>query len=375
MLAVSNLLVSLTYLLHTLVAHMFLGVAPSSATMPHGEWAGREKLGGFLVFKLLLVSAVVSLNSFDLLILLSWYTCLSFLRSLASLASGTTSHTVQSGQPPRAGVGHLLVLVLLCNIVAAFVCVALFHQAGWGVVVLLTCDCALLGTDVSCHLLRHASQVMDNRHTNAVAELETEQLRLHNQINNNNNNNRSSSGQETDGTDNDNQEPHSAAPDEADRTPMWDEPEEVRSVSWFGRRRQDRAVPQNRHDRLRAGDSNESLTDQEMQEMLRELDRRMEKMETVHTNRLATMETMVFFLELVGYGLNVGHFLHIWTLHGLQFKLIDGILLMHLHSVISSAVKKVRHRHHPVGLCRQLPKRILDFTLHSRTHLCIYGHS
>ena len=38
-----------------------------------------------MVFKLLLISAVVEPDTLDLLILLSWYTLLSFLRSLAHL--------------------------------------------------------------------------------------------------------------------------------------------------------------------------------------------------------------------------------------------------------------------------------------------------
>ena len=39
---------------------------------------GSEKMGGFLVFKLLLISAVVAPDTLDLLILLSWYTLLNF---------------------------------------------------------------------------------------------------------------------------------------------------------------------------------------------------------------------------------------------------------------------------------------------------------
>lgn len=42
--------------------------------------------------------------------------------------------------------------MLLCNIILAACCAALFHGAGLGMVLLVTCNCALLGMDV----LRHA---------------------------------------------------------------------------------------------------------------------------------------------------------------------------------------------------------------------------
>ena len=66
----------------------------------------------FLVFKLLLISAVVAPDTLDLLILLTWYTTLSCLRSLDHLANATTTHLSALGQPPRPGVVQLLLLVL-----------------------------------------------------------------------------------------------------------------------------------------------------------------------------------------------------------------------------------------------------------------------
>ena len=165
--------------MHTAVADWFLGVG---VYPPPGEWAmtGRERLGSFLVFKLLLISAVAEPNTLDLLILLSWYTLLSFLRSLAHLASATTSHTTQSGQPPRTGVLQLLLVVLLCDFVAAAACVALFWPAGPGKVVLLTCDCALLAVEVLGHILKHGRQVLEDMHEHTIAEMEEQQLQIHN---------------------------------------------------------------------------------------------------------------------------------------------------------------------------------------------------
>ena len=281
LLAIANLLLALTYLLHTAVAEWFL----------QPDWNTRDRLGGFLVFKLLLISAVVAPDTLDLLILLSWYTLLSFLRSLAHLCDGTTLHTAQSGQPPRPGVLKLLALVLLSDILAASVCVALFHGAGRDMVLLLTCDCALLGLDVLSHILRHGAQVLEVQHGDAVSRIEREQLRLH------------------------------ARNEDGSQAPV--EPNEGRDM--------DAVV-----------------------ERSRRLDRRMEILEQHHNRRLSILDTTVFGLQLMTYAITVGHFVHIWSLHGLQFTLIDGVLAMHLHSALSSASRKVAERRNLNRIARDL---------------------
>jgi hypothetical protein len=91
------------------------------AIMEHGC----EKMGVFLVFKLLLISAVVASDTLDLLILLSWYALLSILRSLAHLCANAIQHASAAGQAPARGVLRLLILVLIGNCLAAAFCVAL----------------------------------------------------------------------------------------------------------------------------------------------------------------------------------------------------------------------------------------------------------
>ena len=170
LLLIANWLLALTVLLHTAVADWFLGrkrtmvpdrcdgsdydtttprTPPAIPPVAVESWTsstpGRERLGGFLVFKLLLISAVVAPDTLDLLILLSWYTVLSFLRSLAALSAQQTVSARTAGHTPAPGVWKLLVTVLCSDLTAATVCVALFHGAGTGMVLLLTCDCALLG--------------------------------------------------------------------------------------------------------------------------------------------------------------------------------------------------------------------------------------
>lgn len=283
-LAIANLLLALTYLLHSAVANLFLGSFP---IIPEDtrSWAGRERLGGFLVFKLLLISAVVAPDTLDLLILLSWYTLLSFLRSLAHLAAATTAHTSQSGLPPRRGVLHLLLTVLGSDFLAASMCVALFHGAGWGMVLLLTCDCALLAVDVLGHILQHASQVFEETHSHAIRQLEERQIELH-------------------------------------------------------------ATLQQRQQQREENQSEE--------EESRQLDRRMEVLEGTHARRVGILDGVIFGLQLLAYGLTVAHFLHIWSLHGLQFTLIDGVLALHLHSALAAAGKKIAERRNLNRIARDL---------------------
>jgi hypothetical protein len=302
----ANFLLSITYLVHTAIANLFLDL-PS---LSRESWAGRERLGGFLVFKLLLISAVVAPDTLDLLILLTWYTMLSFLRSLAGLAAATTAHTSQSGQPPRRGVLSLLMLVLLSDILAAASCVALFHGAGWSMVVLLTCDCALLGVDVLSHILRHVSQRLDLAHASHIAQLEARQLALHNNLHRWN---RAGTSQVTE-----------TVPETITETP--------------------------------------ALTEEQVMDESRNLDQRMERLETQHNRRLHILETAVFVLQLMAYSLTIAHFLHIWSLHGLQFTLIDGVLALHLHSALSAAGKKIAERRNLNRIARDLDAMFEDAT-------------
>ena len=182
LLLITNWLMALTVLLHTAVADWFLGDllhrsnggaggtntgatgAGATATnpTPPTTTTSRERMGGFLIFKLLLISAVVAPDTVDLMILLSWYTVLSFLRSLVALGAQQTEAAasppltaVVVPTPPSPGVWKLLAFCLGLDAAAAAVCVGLFHGAGTGMVLLLTGDCALLAVDCATHLVQH----------------------------------------------------------------------------------------------------------------------------------------------------------------------------------------------------------------------------
>jgi len=261
LLAMANLVLSVTYLVHSAVADRFLGSSESEYPPQHGRIA-RERIGGFLLFKLLLVSAVVEPDTLDLLILLSWYTCLGFLRSLAQLSASTIAHTSHSGLAPHRGVLHLLILLLICNFSAASFCVALFHSAGIGMVLLLTCDCALLLFDILVNLARHLYHTMDHRHSEALAFLEQQ-----------------------------------------------------------------------------------SQNQEELFHM---------QLENHNNGLLNILDTFIFVLEITSSMITFCHFLHIWSLHGFTFGLVDGVLALHLHTALSTLMKKISERRNLLKIARDL---------------------
>ena len=328
LLAIANLLLALTYQMHTAVADWFLG----TGVPPPGDWAmnGRERLGSFLVFKLLLISAVVAPDTLDLLILLSWYTLLSFLRSLAHLAAGTTTHTSQSGQPPRSGVLQLLLLVLLSDFVAAAICVALFQLAGWHMVFLLTCDCALLAVEVLGHVLKHFRQVLEDMHDRTIAEMEEEQVRIHTRqrrIEGRQQQNHQHHQQEEDVVEGNNIAPPARAPALSE--------DGLDDVSLDG------DVEDDEDDGIRTLHRNNPHL---LREDSHRLDQAMDDLGVAHSRRLWILDFVVFILQLIVQALTIGHFLHIWYLHGIQFTLIDGVLALHLHSAISAFSKEIVDR-------------------------------
>jgi hypothetical protein len=396
LLAIANFLLAMTYLLHSAVAAWFLGPeqqqqesvqvpllvdwANGTARIPPNVGGGirqqhphtaattaaalnaaaasstgggaRERMGGFLIFKLLLISAVVAPDTLDLLILLTWYTTLSCLRSLDHLAHATTTHLAALGQPPRPGAVQLLFLVLICDIVAASSCVALFHAAGWGMVILLTCDCALLAADVMRHILKHFQCTLEDAHTTTIQDLERQQLNLHNHhtthaggflptttiVHQNSGNRTSNSGEVHGGQ-------------QQTRT---------NSSTMHGWQARNSNVGTDRQQQQPPSPEgidvppNNNMTPIEIQQESRRLDREMEVIELGHARRLSILDSVMFTLELLCHCFTVAHFCHIWTLHGVQFTLIDGVLALHLHSAISTVCKKIAQRRNVHSIARDL---------------------
>ena len=346
LLAIANLLLAFTYLLHNVVAAWFLGggrdmgantsgASGATLSLPSTRLtqSTRERLGGYLLFKLLLISAVVDPDTLDLLILLSWYTLLSFLRSLAHLAGSTTSHTAQSGTPPHRGVFRLLVAVLVCDFCAAGLCAALFHTAGWGTVLLLTCDCALLAVDVQAHIARHAGQVLEEAHGAVVSDLEGRQLRL--------------AGSRAF----DDPDQEGAGEDRNGHGSLRGLRGGEGGVTGLVHRRDSTSDPSSRSEHLDF-----------IHDLSRSFDRRIEMHEARQTRRLGILDLAIFGLELVAYVLAICHFLHIWSLHGVSFGLVDGVLALHLHSAVSAMGRKIAERKNLNRIARELNSRFSNAT-------------
>lgn len=368
LLAIINFFMALTFLIHQGVAEWFLGTPtqhwPSQRetaagqtfsqlpggqhqTIPAPDWSGgrsstssssasRERLGGFLLFKLLLISAVVKTDMFDLLILLSWYTLVGFLRSLVSLcaqsiarttaslnssnATAGTTNTRRRSQlyplvQPHSGVLQLLLTVLVWDAMAVAVCVALFHKAGFGMVVLLTCDCAVLALDIICQLLRHRLAVVEVQHVLEIRKLEEEQLQYTQH----------------------NQEQQNVVHEEEVVTPQ----SERDSRDFI-------IVDENETNEYSVfQDLSESYINDESidpNEVLQRIDRRMESLEQQHLRRTNSIESSIFTVLLFSQILTIFHFCHIWSLDSIQLTLIDGVLALQLHSAIATASHKISER-------------------------------
>eukprot|EP00804_Cyclotella_cryptica_P017153 CCRYP_003373-RA/>CCRYP_003373-RA protein AED:0.01 eAED:0.01 QI:93/1/1/1/1/1/2/132/1013 len=236
---------------------------------------GRERLLGYLLFKVLLIAAVVEPDTLDLFVLLLWFSVLSFLRSLSHVAGSTIDHAAHSGQHPRLGALLLLLLVLLCDGLVVVVSVAAFHDA-WNMLLLLTCDCLLIGINAISHIVRHVGATLDEKHRARIAELEERNVAIHNM--------------------------------------------------------------------RRELNTQDPTIVERLEKESRSCDREVEMRETGHARLVMAFEKSVFSLDLLASFVTAAHFLHIWTLHGASFGLVDGVLLLHLQSTLSSAGRKIAER-------------------------------
>ena len=251
------------------------------------------------------------------------------------MAGVTTAHASASGQAPRRGVLKLLLAVLVCDLTAAGVCAALFHGAGWGMVLLLSCDCALLALDILTHVARYGQQVIDEMHQIRLAEMEeANQIQLHETWRNYNRQN--------------------GTQDSRQDTLLEEEDESAL-------------------DFVQAEDSRDGdLGD--LNRASRQMDHDMELvLEAIHTRRLSLMDYTAFLFELFGLVLTTVHFVHIWSLHGVNFTLVDGVLALHLHSAIAATGKKISERRNHNRIVRDLDSYFEDATELELSKACVTG--
>jgi len=206
------------------------------------------------------------------------------------------------------------------------VCAALFHGAGWGMVVLLTFDCILLAVDVMTHLTRFLQQVLEHVHVRKMSEIEARQIRLHVDMRRRNN------GGGGGGTD---------AAGVASEGLFADD------YSTHHEEQQQQQQPMNHND---------------IREASIRYDQQMEALEAKHQRRLSILDYTAFVLDLLACILTIGHFLHIWSINGIQFNLVDGVLALHLHTAVATIGKKIAERRNRNRITRDLDTFCEDAT-------------
>ncbi|KAL7430527.1 hypothetical protein ACHAXH_004691 [Discostella pseudostelligera] len=331
MMVMANLILVVVYLLQTAVVELFLGPLPTAnvaGTNPAGQRAsnlipdeasrqrraGRERLLGFTLYKLLLVSVVLESDTIDLFILISWYAFVSFLKSVSFLAGTTTNHATHSGAPPSPSALRLLLLVLVCDALAALGCAVALYDTGWNMLFLLTCDCIILGVDAVTFILRHAGVAREEAHRMVISSLEDRQLTLR------------ASRMERLGGLGDHQ---------------GDEIASERPVVHDG------AVEQ----------ATDVADDLAYEDELHHLDQAIESYESAHVSRLALIGTATFALQIFALCVSVTHLVHIWALHGAGFGLLDVVLSLQMHSAISLIGRRIVDRRNVQRVTREINTR------------------
>mmetsp|Transcript_7440 Transcript_7440/g.8613 ORF Transcript_7440/g.8613 Transcript_7440/m.8613 type:complete len:558 (+) Transcript_7440:1-1674(+) len=212
-------------------------------------------------------------------------------------------------------------------------CIALFYGAGWGMVLLLTCDNVLLGMEVLVGVVRHGMQVMEGKHERIVRRLEQENLeRIMGRgvtmgV-------RSSGSREQ------------LVRDEGillEETSEDDDAEATTTATNASHMTEEEELQNDTAALLQAEEEYQRLIDSQM-----------ELMEETNARRNDMLETLVFALELVSSVITVCHFLHIWSLHGFTFGLVDGVLALHLHTAVSTAGRKISDRRNQNKIARDL---------------------
>lgn len=72
-----------------------------------------------------------------------------------------------------------------------------------------------------------------------------------------------------------------------------------------------------------------------------QVEREIEARESAIASRLTSLETVVFATELIDLALSSGHFLHLWSIHGTHFGIVDGVIALHFHSSVTAIGRKV----------------------------------
>jgi len=181
------------------------------------------------------------------------------------------------------------VAVLVFDLLAVAVGVALFWGARWGMVLLLTCDYVVLAVDVICHIIKHfaAGPVLQEVHhqqqQHSSSKCAQQQQRM------------------------------AAVTSETSRIPDDDDDETT-----F----------------INDDDNNVGRLDQRM-EGLEQQQQQQQMRRCLYIQDI--MDTTAFVLQLFNHWIIMGHLIYIWYLYGgIQITLVDGVLALLLQSALIS---------------------------------------
>lgn len=319
LLTIVNLALCLTFLVHSYVAYFFLGRHLEHTSRPRRGLAGSADLhctpvyairlvGGYILFKLMLITSVLSpLHAVDVLILLSWYTGLCFLRSLAYMAHVSLNRLIsvasmqqQDGgnelesdaqgfiSKQKNGILQLLLLTLVCTIASGVGCVFFFYKAGLPTVTLLGMDAIILTIDISRYLFTYVQGIIvETYYRDRISQLEERQL------------------------------------DQSD----------------IGHASSQHQIhnPTNHVDHRDSSRTTEGIESEQFE-------REIELTEREHRLYANLFQSFSYGFEIVSSLVTACHFIHIWHWHGLRFGLVDSVLLLHLHSALSTIRTKIIER-------------------------------
>lgn len=267
---------------------------------------------GYLLFKLLLISSVLSpLHTLDVLILLTWFTVLCFQRSLAYMAhmnlnrlmmqQTSVIHNQQRSNKTRnnsaTGILQLLLIVLCLTFSSGFGWVMFFYKAGIPMVILLLLDSAILIVDILRYIVIYVQGIiLEGSYQAKINELE--EIQLH----------------------------QSCGLVDADGS--------IQANHSYG-------------EKVQASRKNSPIKIKWKKEKgryeARSIEKDIERAEIHQAFYSSVLQSIIFTLELLSSVVTAFHFLHIWYLHGLSFGIVDAILLLHLQSSVSGVVRKVRN--------------------------------
>ena len=355
LLVVSNLTMLLVWLAQKHVARAFLGNngtlttdGGASDTTAGTTTTDSHKVDGYWVVQALMpltVAAAVVPAEFILL----WFMTLLFCHFLHCKAGSSVVHTAHSGQTPVPGAFRLLLVVLVASALTLAALVRCF--AGWyesdddvaAMVWLFGTDWIVLATNSMKHLLHHSLQTLEHYQLSRVADIQEAKSILEK---------RREEMEHAEQQDQQHTNEESVLVwDESDRS-MFANDDDIKSPFI-----DDDDDDDDCNDKDKTRDTGHLTTgslqycqpirfpepSQILDREYRMLDRRLETMESLHALRVGLLDSTMFGLELLTGVARVGHFVHIWYLHG--FFAVDvagGVLALHLHSHVSNILQKVR---------------------------------